>query len=324
MEIVESEREDNSMSNIVEAKYQIVQDRTLPVIISEIKIIEQTVAKTAMEGAIQIGERLQEAKEQVGHGNFEQWCEENLNYSSRTARNFMRIASEYGGENGLISNRKMSSDLSISNALSLLKVPEEDREKFIEEHPVEDMKNKDLEDEIRKLKEEKESRERTVDVLNKSLQDEAEKLSKAYHEIEDLQRQLDETPAEAVDPAELEKMKKKLEKAETSLAKEKEKLKQEQESRQAAIDKELQAQRDEMAAKTQKSIDSLQAEIEQLKRREQNAGNESMLKFKVLVDQLQDTFRQAGECIVNETDQEMANKMNAALRTILKNMEDDL
>lgn len=324
MEIVESEREDNSMSNIVEAKYQIVQDRTLPVIISEIKIIEQTVAKTAMEGAIQIGERLQEAKEQVGHGNFEQWCEENLNYSSRTARNFMRIASEYGGENGLISNRKMSSDLSISNALSLLKVPEEDREKFIEEHPVEDMKNKDLEDEIKRLKEEKESRERTVNVLNKSLQDEAEKLSKAYHEIEDLQRQLDETPEEAVDPAELEKMKKKLEKAEASLAKEKEKLKQEQESRQAAIDKELQAQRDEMAAKTQKSIDSLQAEIEQLKRREQNAGNESMLKFKVLVDQLQDTFRQAGECIVNETDQEMANKMNAALRTILKNMEDDL
>lgn len=324
MEIVESEREDNSMSNIVEAKYQIVQDRTLPVIISEIKIIEQTVAKTAMEGAIQIGERLQEAKEQVGHGNFEQWCEENLNYSSRTARNFMRIASEYGGENGLISNRKMSSDLSISNALSLLKVPEEDREKFIEEHPVEDMKNKELEDEIKRLKEEKESRERTVNVLNKSLQDEAEKLSKAYHEIEDLQRQLDETPAEAVDPAELEKMEKKLQKAEESLAKEKEKLKQEQESRQAAIDKELQAQRDEMAAKTQKSIDSLQAEIEQLKRREQNAGNESMLKFKVLVDQLQDTFRQAGECIVNETDQEMANKMNAALRTILKNMEDDL
>ena len=312
------------MSNIVEAKYQIVQDRTLPVIISEIKIIEQTVAKTAMEGAIQIGERLQEAKEQVGHGNFEQWCEENLNYSSRTARNFMRIASEYGGENGLISNRKMSSDLSISNALSLLKVPEEDREKFIEEHPVEDMKNKDLEDEIKRLKEEKESRERTVNVLNKSLQDEAEKLSEAYHEIEDLKRQLDETPEETVDPAELEKLKKKLEKTETSLAKEKEKLKQEQENRQEAIDKELKAAGDAMQEQARKSIESLQKEIEQLKRREQNAGNESMLRFKVLVDQLQDTFRQAGECIVNETDQEMADKMNAALRTILKNMEDDL
>ena len=313
------------MDNIVEAQYQIVQDRTLPVIISEIKIIEQTVAKTAMEGAIQIGERLQEAKEQVGHGNFEQWCEENLNYSSRTARNFMRIASEYGGENGLISNRKMSSDLSISNALSLLKVPEEDREKFIEEHPVEDMKNKDLEDEIRKLKAEKATLEEEVTNVAKDRSEVGGRLAEAEATIERLKGQIAMKDAQPqVDPAELEKLKRKLEKAEASLAKEKEKLKQEQESRQAAIDKELQAQRDEMAAKTQKSIDSLQAEIEQLKRREQNAGNESMLKFKVLVDQLQDTFRQAGECIVNETDQEMANKMNAALRTILKNMEDDL
>ena len=325
MEIMESEREYNSMSNIVEAKYQIVQDRTLPVIISEIKIIEQTVAKTAMEGAIQIGERLQEAKEQVGHGNFEQWCEENLNYSSRTARNFMRIASEYGGENGLISNRKMSSDLSISNALSLLKVPEEDREKFIEEHPVEDMKNKDLEDEIRKLKEEKAALEEEVENVAKDRSEVNEQLAEAEKEVEVLKAKLSTQPAEPqTDRKELARLQEKLRKAEESLKKEKEKLKKEQEDRRTVIDKELQAQRDEMAAKTQKSIDSLQAEIEQLKRREQNAGNESMLKFKVLVDQLQDTFRQAGECIVNETDQEMAGKMNAALRTILKNMEDDL
>ena len=51
------------MSNIVEAEYTIVQERTLPVIISEIHIIEQNVAKTALEGAVQIGTRLQEAKE---------------------------------------------------------------------------------------------------------------------------------------------------------------------------------------------------------------------------------------------------------------------
>lgn len=312
------------MNNIVEAEYEIVQERTLPVIISEIKIIEQHVTKTAIEGAIQIGERLQEAKELAGHGNFGQWCQENLNYSQDTAQKFMKLAREYGGQNNVLANTAMSRNFSISNALSLLKVPEEDREKFIEEHPVEDMKNKDLEDEIKRLKEEKESRERTVNVLNKSLQDEAEKLSEAYHEIEDLKRQLDETPEETVDPAELEKLKKKLEKTEASLAKEKEKLKQEQENRQEAIDKELKAAGDAMQEQARKNIESLQKEIEQLKRREQNAGNESMLRFKVLVDQLQDTFRQAGECIVNEADQERANKMNAALRTILKNMEEDL
>ena len=43
------------MSNIVEADYRVVQGRTLPVIASEILFIESQVARTALEGAIQIG-----------------------------------------------------------------------------------------------------------------------------------------------------------------------------------------------------------------------------------------------------------------------------
>lgn len=313
------------MNNIVEAQYEIVQERTLPVIISEIKIIEQHVTKTAIEGAIQIGERLQEAKELAGHGNFGQWCQENLNYSQDTAQKFMKLAREYGGQNNVLANTAMSRNFSISNALSLLKVPEEDREKFIEEHPVEDMKNKDLEDEIRKLKAEKATLEEEVTNVAKDRSEVGGRLAEAEATIERLKGQIAMKDAQPqVDPAELEKMKRKLEKAEASLAKEKEKLKQEQESRQAAINKELQAQRDEMAAKTQKSIDSLQAEIEQLKRREQKAGNETLLKFKILVDQLQDVFHQAGECILAEEDQEKADKMNAALRAVLQSMEEDL
>ena len=307
------------MSNIVEADYTIIQERTLPVIISEIKIIEQHVTKTAIEGAIQIGERLQEAKDKIGHGNFGDWCKENLNYSQDTAQKFMKLAREYGDKNSMLANTAMSRNFSISNALSLLKVPEEDREQFVEEHPVEDMKNKELEEEIWKLKKEKREAEETTERVRQIMHRAEDAANELRGEVKSLKEQL----AEA-DPEKAEKLKAKLEKAEASLAKEKEKLKKEQESRQEAIDKELQVQRDEMAAKTKKSIESLQEEIEQLKKREQNAGNESMLRFKVLVDQLQDTFRQAGECIVNETDQEMADKMNAALRTILKNMEDDL
>ena len=313
------------MSNIVEADFTIVQDRTLPVIISEIKIIEQNVAKTAMEGAIQIGQRLREAKEQVGHGNFEAWCKENLNYSSRTARNFMRIADEYGGENGLISNRKMSSDLSISNALSLLKVPEEDREKFVEEHPVEDMTNKDLEEEIRKLKEEKATLEEEVANVAKDRSEIHGQLAEAEAEVQRLKGMLavkaDEPKA---DPEELEKLQAKLEKAEQKAAKAKEELKKEKEERQEAIDKEVEAQREEMAKQTKKSIAGLQDEIEKLKSREKKAGNETLLRFKILVDQLQEAFRQAGECILDEEDQEQADKMNAALKAVLKKMEEDL
>ena len=312
------------MNNIVEAQYEIVQERTLPVIISEIKIIEQHVTKTAIEGAIQIGERLQEAKELAGHGNFGQWCQENLNYSQDTAQKFMKLAREYGGQNNVLANTAMSRNFSISNALSLLKVPEEDREQFVEEHQVEDMTNKELEEEIRQLNEEKASRERTIEVLNNSMRNETEKLLQAQHEIEDLKRQLDDASVEAVDPKEVEKLKAKLEKTEAALEKEKEKLKKEKDDRQAAIDKELKAAGDAMQEQAKKSIESLQKEVDRLKRREQKAGNETLLKFKILVDQLQDVFRQAGECILAEEDQEKADKMNAALRAVLQSMEEDL
>ena len=312
------------MNNIVEAQYEIVQERTLPVIISEIKIIEQHVTKTAIEGAIQIGERLQEAKDMAGHGNFGQWCQENLNYSQDTAQKFMKLAREYGGQNNVLANTAMSRNFSISNALSLLKVPEEDREQFIEEHQVEDMTNKELEEEIRQLNEEKASRERTIEVLNNSMRNEAEKLLQAQHEIEDLKRQLDDASVEAVDPKEVEKLKTKLEKTEAALEKEKEKLKKEKDDRQTAIDKELKAAGDAMQEQAKKSIESLQKEVDRLKRREQKAGNETLLKFKILVDQLQDVFRQAGECILAEEDQEKADKMNAALRQVLQSMEEDL
>lgn len=313
------------MNNIVEADYTIVQDRTLPVIISEIKIIEQHVSKTAMEGAIQIGQRLQEAKEQVGHGNFETWCQENLNYTRRTAENFMRISREYGGENGLLANAKISSHFSISNALSLLKVPEEDREKFVEEHPVEDMTNKDLEEEIRKLKEEKATLEEEVANVAKDRSEIHGQLAEAEAEVQRLKGMLavkaDEPKA---DPEELEKLQAKLEKAEQKAAKAKEELKKEKEERQEAIDKEVEAQREEMAKQTKKSIAGLQDEIEKLKSREKKAGNETLLRFKILVDQLQEAFRQAGECILDEEDQEQADKMNAALKAVLKKMEEDL
>lgn len=326
------------MSNIVEAEHEIVQERTLPVIISEIKIIEQHVTKTAIEGAIQIGERLQEAKQLAGHGNFGQWCQENLNYSQDTAQKFMKLAREYGGKNNALANTAMSRNFSISNALSLLKVPEEDREKFAEEHPVEDMTNKELEEEIRQLEEEKDLDKEEIRMLRDALDKERDRVIDAYdreqankeeaahalQKIEELKRQLDDAEGGSADMEELEKLKAKLEKTEAALAKEKEKLKKEKDGRQAAIDKELKAAGEAMQEQAKKSIDSLQAEVDRLKRRAQKAGNESLLKFKILVDQLQDVFRQAGECILAEEDQDKANKMNAALRQVLQSMKEDL
>ena len=323
------------MSNIVEADYTIVQDRTLPVIISEIRIIEQNVAKTALEGAVQIGIRLQEAKQQVGHGNFGQWCQENLNYSQKTADRFMKLSQEYGSENNQIPNWTMLSNLSISKALSLLKVPEEDREGFIEEHDVEGMTVKDMEDEIKRLNEEKESRTRTINELNQSVINQSEKVLQREHEIEDLKRQLQDAEKNAVDSAEIDILKEKLEKEKRRAEEAHEKLKKEKAARQteidAAIEKkqgELQKEAEIRAGKVIQKADAerknLKEENEKLQRKLENAGNETTVRFKILVDQMQDSFNQAYKCIVEEMDGELSQKMVTVLQKVTDNMKEVL
>ena len=47
-------------------------------------------------GIIQIGFELIAAKEQVGHGNWSAWLENEFNWTQRTANNFMRVAERFG------------------------------------------------------------------------------------------------------------------------------------------------------------------------------------------------------------------------------------
>ena len=296
------------MSNIVEADYTVVQERTLPVIISEIHIIEHNVAKTALEGAVEIGARLQEAKEKVGHGNFEQWCQENLNYSKRTAENFMKVAREYGGSTGLISKTQALADFSITKALSLLKVPEEERETFLEEHDIEGMTTREMEEAIRAANEERDAANAEAEAAESALKAKAEVMDKLSEELEKKQKKLDRVEA---------------------------KLKKEQEGRQAQIDAAIEDQKAEIEKKAQENAGAvllkaeterkgLQSENEALKRKLANSGNELVVKFKILVDQLQDVFDQAGQCILIEQDAERAHKMNAALRQVVDKFREDL
>lgn len=296
------------MSNIVEADYTVVQERTLPVIISEIHIIEHNVAKTALEGAVEIGARLQEAKEKIGHGNFKNWCQENLNYSQSTAERFMRLNAEYGGEDGLLSKSSTLQIFSITKALSLLKVPEEERETFIEEHDIEGMTTREMEEAIRAANEERDAANAEAKSAKSALKAKTEVMDKLSEELEKKQKKLDRAEA---------------------------KLKKEQEGRQAQIDAAIEDQKAEIEKKAQENAGAvllkaeterkdLQSENEALKRKLANAGNESIVKFKILVDQLQDIFDQAGQCILIEQDAERAHKMNAALRQVVDKMKEEL
>lgn len=112
-------------------------------IVSEIKFFENQAVVSYWE----IGKRLSQAKEKVGHGNWESWISENLNYSNDTARNLMRIYKE-------IPNPEAIRDLNFTKALALTSIKdEEERQSFIDSHEVEDMTTRQLQAEIKEYKE---------------------------------------------------------------------------------------------------------------------------------------------------------------------------
>ncbi len=134
-------------------------ERTAETVAAEIRMIWETGRRVTMLCGIEIGRRLCEAKELVGHGEWLGWLERETTFSDRHAQNYMRIFREYGADQlglfGPETNAKYISDLPISKALLLLSVPESDREEFAESVDAESLSEKELKEEIRKLKEEK-------------------------------------------------------------------------------------------------------------------------------------------------------------------------
>lgn len=331
------------MNEIVNADYMIVQERTLSVIVSEILTIEQNVANVAMTGAIQIGQKLQEAKAQIETGEWEKWCSENLNYSKRQAERFMKIATEYGDENSAYSKATTWSELSISKAYRLLQVPEEEVETFTEEHDINDMTVKELEAEIKKLKAEKESlTEDKKDAYDTAAKAEAEytklkmakveaeeQAQKAAAEIEELKTALQEAKDNGGDPEKLKAVEEKLKAAEAEVEAQKEKAKKlkekakaEKEKKDEEISAAVEAAKAEAREKAlaESGVPELEEKIMQLEKKLANSADDSKVRFKVLVDDVQDTWN---SCVyLAKADQ--TGKMISALAVVLENMKEGL
>ena len=72
--------------------------RDAGVIAREINFIKEQTKRQMLAASMEIGARLCEAKELVGHGEWEKWLCENVDYSQSTANNLMRIYREYSSQ----------------------------------------------------------------------------------------------------------------------------------------------------------------------------------------------------------------------------------
>lgn len=121
------------ISKYTEASREPAAVRDIGTITTEILRLKQD----AGNAILSIGQRLIEAKAMLPHGEWLPWLTEQVEFSERTARNFMRLAREW-------TNRQALADLGAAKALTLLVLPPEERERFMEENHVVDGEEKSV------------------------------------------------------------------------------------------------------------------------------------------------------------------------------------
>ena len=125
----------------------VVAVRSIEIVTAEITMIRDNARKVFLESVIQIGTRLEEAKQMVPQGEWTAYLTDKLGYKPSTAQNYMRIAREFGGGQVSLTGKTAADafgQLSYSQILPLLGMAEEEREEFAEEHDLPSMSSREI------------------------------------------------------------------------------------------------------------------------------------------------------------------------------------
>ncbi|WP_089610077.1 DUF3102 domain-containing protein [Dehalobacterium formicoaceticum] len=156
-------------------------------IAAEINGIKKQTRAMLLYNSIEIGRRLWEAKSYVPHGEWGTWLQESVEYSPSTAHNLMRIFEEYGAEQlSLFDNNAKSQalgNLSYTQAVALLGIPQEEREEFIKDHDLDSMSTRELQKAIK----ERDEALKKLENAKKTAEEVCESNSKLMEEKENLE-----------------------------------------------------------------------------------------------------------------------------------------
>lgn len=183
----------------------VVAVRSIEIVTAEITMIRDNARKVFLESVIQIGTRLEEAKQMVPSGEWTAYLTDKLGYKPSTAQNYMRIAREFGGGQVSLTGKTAAEafgQLSYSQILPLLGMAEEEREELAEEHDLPSMSSREIaalvkeRDEAKanagKLKEKDKLLRSKLREANKERDKAQSSLSDATQREKDLAERLDE------------------------------------------------------------------------------------------------------------------------------------
>lgn len=329
------------MAEIIETNYELIEplkDKTTETLIGEINQIYsqlEIIGNMGCKLIAEAGNRLIVIKNRIGHGNWGKWIEENLNFSQRKANYMMNFAEKISEENNIFSNSQMFANLNISTFYKVLAAPEEIQEELVSNPDLPDMTNKKLDEEIKRLKEENQ----TIPGLNNKifnlennineLQETINKLEEKLEEVNEKQNEEEKKNFEDT----ISKLKEQITKKEEDVLKAKEKIEKleaaEKEKTEKAVQEAIQDILNEAEENTKKRIEEVKAEqlseIDELKRENEKLKKQSnprLATFKVKTNILQENFNECMKSIDEIENEETVSKLKAALKSVLKALEE--
>lgn len=330
--------------------------RTPDIIGSEIRQLTHQARTVTLWFGIEIGRRLVEAKEMMGHGEWLPYLKEQTEFSQSTANRFMTLFKEYGSAQsslfGAESNYPTLNNLSISNALRLLAVPEEEREEFAAEHDVEHMSAREL-DELIKAREAAEARaEQAENALRQAdegaalraaeWQEKIDAAKSAESDAKELLKELKDKLADAEAASrraadELEELRSRP--VEVAVEVDEEAVKEAEIKARAASDAEwaekyaklnaelsdANAKAEKLKAKVKKAEEAQAAAAEELDkaRRQTKLSDPNTAVFKQIFESLQEDFNKLHGCLlkIRASDADTAQKLGKAVQALVEKMQ---
>lgn len=290
---------------------EVVAVRSIEIVTAEIHTIRDNVARVFMDGAVQIGRRLEEAKQLVPQGEWLQYLDKELGYKPSTAQNYMRIAREFGdGQVGLSGKTPgdFFGNLGYSQLLPLLGLPEEEREQLAEEHNLAGMSSR----EIQALVKERDEAKANADKLETALADKTAEGQALQGKLDTVQADLAKQKDKAKAQAEAAKAN-----AETAaeLQRRLNTLEQQANTPRELTEEERAAMREEIAAEQAEAVQAAEARAADALAKLEKVKNPAAHKVNFLFGELGEYWNRLRAALheLEQSDSEAAGKMRAAI-----------
>lgn len=295
---------------------EVVAVRSIEIVTAEIHTIRDNVARVFMDGVVQIGRRLEEAKQLVPQGEWLQYLDKELGYKPSTAQNYMRIAREFGdGQVGLSGKTPgdFFGNLGYSQLLPLLGLPEEEREELAEKHDLAGMSSR----EIQALVKERDEAKANADKLESALADKTAEGQALQGKLDTVQADLAKQKDKAKAQAEAAKAN-----AETAaeLQRRLDALEQQANTPRELTEEERAAMREEIAAEQAEAVQAAEARAADALAKLEKVKNPAAHKVNFLFGELGEYWNRLRAALheLEQSDSEAAGKMRAAIGQAVK------